>query len=496
MAPLTSTPAPGATLRRSARQLGALNGLIGLGLAIASAKGLAELAHGRFHAGVWTLVAVLAFRRMLTLLIDEWGQLAGRQIRDHWRSNLLAHFLRPRREGEGSRGDLAVAIERASEGPGLMLLQGSAQAGILGVFVVFWAAGWLCCLIAIALLLLSIPLYRRAGLRSEALSHDYHERRSFLEARQLEILHHGPELRALGAVEYGAGEIAAISDSEHHVAMRAIRVALESSLVTEFLSGVSVGLVAMVVGFALLGGRISLFHALVAVLVTGELFLHVRRYGSEFHRREDAAASLALLDIEEPAPGRFFESLIIATELVSMADTRPLSFAVESGNRILVSGPSGAGKTTLLHTLLGWREPLHGSLQRSNVRVGVVSVESELLSASLWENLTLGVDIDQGVVHEQLRLLGLVGDRFADMGRSLLPDGRGLSDGERVRLVLARCLLANPKLLVLDDVAGVLDAPSRVLVAKALGERRELAVIEACVDRPLLGSFSKRIDLG
>jgi ATPase subunit of ABC transporter with duplicated ATPase domains len=179
-----------------------------------------------------------------------------------------------------------------------------------------------------------------------------------------------------------------------------------------------------------------------------------------------------------------------------MADTRPLSFAVESGNRILVSGPSGAGKTTLLHTLLGWREPLHGSLQRSNVRVGVVSVESELLSASLWENLTLGVDIDQGVVHEQLRLLGLVGDRFADMGRSLLPDGRGLSDGERVRLVLARCLLANPKLLVLDDVAGVLDAPSRVLVAKALGERRELAVIEACVDRPLLGSFSKRIDLG
>jgi ATP-binding cassette subfamily C protein CydCD len=495
MAPVTSIPAPGATLRRGARQLGALNSLIGLGLAIASAKGLSELAHRRFSDGVWTLVSVVALRWMLALLVEEWGGLAGRQIRDHWRANLLAHFLRPRREGERSRGDLALAVERASDGPGLLLLQASAQAGIVGVVVIFWAAGWLGALIAIALLLVSIPLYRRAGQRSEALNRDYQERRSLLEARQLEILHHAPELRALGAVGYGANEIAAISDSEHHVAMRAIRVALESSLVTEFLSGVSVGLVAMVVGFALLGGRLSLFHGLVAVLVTAELFLHVRRYGAEFHRREDAAAALALLDIEDPAPGRFFEELIVANDLVSPASTRPLTFSVDSGNRILVSGPSGAGKTTLLHTLLGWREPLGGSLQRSNVRVGVVSVESELLSASLWDNLTLGVAIDDGVVREQLRLLGLVGERFADMGLQLLPDGRGLSDGERVRLVLARCLLANPKLVVLDDVAGVLDAESRTLVASALGGRRELAIIEATVDRPLLGYFTKRIEL-
>ena len=108
-------------------------------------------------------------------------------------------------------------------------------------------------------------------------------------------MHHTTELRALGAVELGANEIAAISDSEHAMAIRAIRVALESSLVTEFLSGVSIGLVAMVVGFALLGGRVSLEHALIAVLVTGEIFTHVRRYGVEFHRREDAERSRELL---------------------------------------------------------------------------------------------------------------------------------------------------------------------------------------------------------
>jgi ATP-binding cassette subfamily C protein CydD len=134
------------------------------------------------------------------------------------------------------------------------------------------------------------------------LSAQYLQRRNVLESRQLELLHHAPELRALGAVTYGANEIAAISDSEHVIALRAIRVALESSLVTEFLSGVSIGLVAMVVGFGLLDGRLDLFHALVAVLVTAELFLHVRRYGAEFHRREDAAASLFLLqDVETTA---------------------------------------------------------------------------------------------------------------------------------------------------------------------------------------------------
>ncbi len=226
------------------------------------------------------------------------------KIRDFWRSHTMTHLRRPRRESARGRGDLLLAMEHAADGPGLEILSASARASVLGLLVVFWAAGWLSTAITVLFMAVAIPLYRRAGKRSELLAADYQRRRDLLEARQLELLQHATELRALGAVSYGANEIAAISQSEHVIAMRAIRVALESSLITEFLSGVSIGLVSMVVGFELLEGRISLEHALIAVLVTSEIFFSIRRFGVEFHRRENAVKSMpALQDFDEYAQG-------------------------------------------------------------------------------------------------------------------------------------------------------------------------------------------------
>ncbi|MHB1208823.1 MAG: ATP-binding cassette domain-containing protein [Acidimicrobiales bacterium] len=481
---------------RSARVLGMLNVIVSLGLSLLLARALTDLSRRAFSTGVALLLVVLVTRWLLTLILFEWGTYTAREIRQHWRLRTVDHLRIPRLEGERSRGELLLAIDHAAEGPSIEVLATSARLSVLGLIIVFWAVGWLSTLITIALMALAVPLYQRAGKRSEALAHEYQLRRATLESRQLELLSHAPELRSLGAAQYGADEIAAISTSENTLAMRAIRVALTSSLVTEFLSGVSIGLVAMVVGFSLLGGRVSLLRALVAVLVTGEIFTSIRRFGAEFHRRENAAKSLTLLGDVPPLAHRLSGGpLIRASQLVTRASDEVQSLELHSGDRVLITGASGSGKSTLLQTLVGWRVPTAGSVEHSYATVGYVSVESSLLSGSLWTNITLGEDLARERVEALLGDLGLSGDRFDDLDEPLLADGRGLSTGETVRIILARSLIRHPDLLILDDIAGVMDATTQQMVRQRLERETDIAIIEATVDAPLVKSPTQTLVL-
>ena len=368
-------------------------------------------------------------------------------LRARWRATLVRHFTRPQPERERGRGDLALAIEQASDDPMLTCSRRAPPRPCAALAVLFWAGGWLSLLITVRLLVGAVPLYRRAGTRSEASALDYQRRRAVLESRQLELLHHTTELRALGAVEYGANEIAAISDSEHAIAMRAIRVALESSFVTEFLSGVSIGLVAMVVGFALLGGRITLEHALIAVLVTSEIFTHVRRFGVEFHRREDSQRSLECWTTPTRPMTRVAASYWSRRELVTAANERPICFTLAPGQSLLVTGPSGVGQDDVVATRC-WvgATPSGGVVTYTDAAIGHVSVESALVSGiaarqsharSARYRTTRSAHAFR---HSDSRDLDSTTSR-----PHCLADGKGISTGEKVRLVLARALLAEPE---------------------------------------------------
>ncbi len=482
--------------RAPARLAGALDALAGLALAILSAEAITRLAAAQVGVGLALLGAALVGRGALATADEVFAAAARRSLRRRWRQRLSALVAAPSPEGQRARGDLALAVDQVADAPALDALASAARVALVGLVVVAWAGGWLAALIVVALMGVAVPLYQRAGVRASALAAQYQERRATLEARQLELLHHSVELRGLGAVDYGADEIAALSDSEHSLALRALRVALGSSLVTEFLSGVSVGLVAMVVGFALLDRRTSLAHALIAVLVTSDLFAHVRRFGVEFHRRDDTRAALARLEAlasVEPGARPPDDALLTADALVTDADPHPLTLRVAPGDRVLVSGPSGAGKTTLLHTLVGWRAARGGRGAHTDRAIGYVSADSPLVSGTLWENLTLGRALDEARVRRLLDDLGLDDARFADLARPLLADGRGLSSGERVRLVVARALLADAALVILDDVAGVLDEVSRVRLRDVLAAHGEIAIVEATVDTPVLGAVDQRV---
>lgn len=168
----------------------------------------------------------------------------------------------------------------------------------------------------------------------------------------------------------------------------------------------------------------------------------------------------------------------------------PTDLRAESGQVVVITGPSGAGKTTLLHALL---DTLPAGLRRS---AGTVRWQGTLLKkgrpARTWRRIRCGLlGQDPGAALHPLwrvgRLIGedLVGDRGARAARvaeqldllGLPPElvsrrAGELSGGQAQRVALARALVADPALLVLDEPTSAMDPATAALVRRAVAARR------------------------
>lgn len=474
--------------------VGVVVAVVSLGLAVLTGLALDRLATGHVAVGVALLAAVLVGRWLSAEGLERWYVASAQRIREEWRRRMLSFFVVPTPLSGPSPVDLVSAVDAVVDEPRLGVVRVGAQASILALVLVFLTGGWQAIAIVVVLLGVAVPLYQRAGQRAAQFDVHYRERRSRLGERQLELLRHAPEVRALGAVAYAGREIGALSASEHQVALRAIRSALGSSLVTEFLGGVSVGLVAMDVGFGLLHGHLSLLRALVCVLVTSEFFGHVRRYGVEFHRREaieSAKGYLTTPQIVDSAPA----DVLDVVDLVTMAHPGPVSLSIRPGQRVAVLGKSGVGKTTLAHTMMGWRAPRAGQVRRTAGAVAYVSADSSLIEGTVAQNLRLGREVTDARLRELLDALQLSGDHFSSLDAPVTADGDGFSSGERVRLLLARALVGEPRLLILDDVAGLLDTAAQQAIRATLALRHDMAIIEISVDETIFISTTTKVHL-
>jgi len=165
-----------------------------------------------------------------------------------------------------------------------------------------------------------------------------------------------------------------------------------------------------------------------------------------------------------------------------------VSFEVQPGETLAIIGPSGAGKSTLMHVLLRLYDYEHGSIQMDGHELtslprgwlrdqfGVVMQEPFLFSKSLRANLRLGRSdaLDQEIedaaraasIHETITSF--------DHGYETLVGERGvtLSGGQRQRLAIARALLKEAPLLILDDALSAVDAETESLIVNALRSRR------------------------
>lgn len=163
---------------------------------------------------------------------------------------------------------------------------------------------------------------------------------------------------------------------------------------------------------------------------------------------------------------------------------RDIDVEFPAGSKTGIIGNTGSGKSTLLDLVYGLRTPHTGYVEFNGRdyrevllgdlrdRVSLVR-EPEIFEASLFENLRLGLDTcDTDSAREVLAKVGLL-DNVMELPEGLQTQlqtgGLPLSPGQRVQLVLARALLRQPKLLILDESLDWLDdLPERELLLDAL----------------------------
>ena len=152
---------------------------------------------------------------------------------------------------------------------------------------------------------------------------------------------------------------------------------------------------------------------------------------------------------------------------------REISFRVSPGRRVAIVGASGAGKSTIVNLVLRFWDPTRGviRLDGQDVReygladlrklVGVVAQDTYLFNDTIRGNLLLArpeaSDSDIEKVLEQAQLADFVRQLPRGLGTWVGEQGLRLSGGERQRLSIARTLLKNPSLLILDEATANLD---------------------------------------
>ena len=221
-------------------------------------------------------------------------------------------------------------------------------------------------------------------------------------------------------------------------------------------------------------------------------------------------------EAREPVAGAEAPRLARAIELrgVSIAhrQQRPalanVDLTIAARELLVLTGPSGSGKSTLADLTAGLIAPDLGDIRIDGVqltpearrgwraRVAYVQQEPVLFSGSVRDNLAWAApDADEESMHRALEeaaahfVFALPQGIDCDLGEG----GRALSGGERQRIALARALMRNPDLIVLDEATSAVDAASEQAIAAALHAMTEKRTVIAVAHRGLLPEIADRV---
>ena len=357
-----------------------------------------------------------------------------------------------------------------------------------------------------------IPLFMAlVGWRAKAASEAHMLELGGLNAFLLDRLRGLSTLRALGAVDATALRLRDAAQALRQRTMAVLRIAFLSSAVLELFAALGVAMVAVYIGFHLLGTlefgawgrRLSLGEGLFVLLLAPAFFEPLRDLSAAWHDRAAGQAALEALEqlgrVGQALPGALGTTsaeagvpsgaLSVALQDVHFAHAgggaagvQGCTLHVAAGAHVALVGPSGSGKTTLLSLMAGLVAADQGTVAIGGVpltaatastlrqRMAWMGQRPHVFAGTVQSNVSLGrAGVARPQVEAAMQWAALGDVAQAHPGSTLGEGGSGLSGGEAVRLALARVAAhTQAGLLLVDEPTAHLDSETAQRVTDAL----------------------------
>ncbi len=345
-----------------------------------------------------------------------------------------------------------------------------------------------------------IPLFMMLiGATAGGLAHRQFTQMRRMGAHFLDVMQGLVTLKLFNRSQAQVESIAHITDQFRQATMRILRVSFLSAFMLEMLSTLSIAIVAVEIGIRLLYRGIGFEQALFLLIIAPEFYLPLRALGARFHagatslatareiyRVLDAPIQRTLIP-SAPIPEHLnirFEHVTFTYDQRSHPALNDITLDIPFGHKVALVGASGSGKTTLANLLLGFITPTTGRITVNGVdltsldinqwreRLAWVPQKPYLFNTTIAENIRIA---KTGASQAQIVLATQAAGAHDFV--SQLPQGYDspcgehgmrLSGGQVQRIAIARAILKDAPLLILDEATANLDVENEAIVQTAL----------------------------
>ncbi len=368
----------------------------------------------------------------------------------------------------------------------------------IALLVAAFVRSWDITLIAVTVMPFSFYIISKYGKKMKVIGQKTQEQISGLIVRLTESISGIKIIKAFLREKLHRDKFDEENRKYYRVSLKGARTIEYSKLLHEIIGGVGITLILFFGLNKVINDMMTMGELLSWFIAIGLMYTPIKRLGTANNSLQQARAAseriFYLLDEEPEADGTKYlppvkdEIIFSDVNFVYPGTKRKvldnINFKVKKGELVAIVGKSGAGKTTLVDMLPRFYKPTSGNILIDNIdindatleslrkNIGIVSQDIILFNETVRENIALvKSDATEKEITEAAKAA------FAHEFIQEMPDsydtiigerGVRLSGGQKQRISIARALLKNPPILILDEATSSLDTASEIIVQKAL----------------------------